>query len=182
MKACFDSSDYILGGRPLACRVAECDRRAGVFGYCKDHVDAHVDAEFAKLVAEGVATEERMSCFSDERQHREYAVLWARSDSRPGLTRPCRDCTPQFRNQQHERGQCAHPETVFIREERRGEGMIGVPLDVERSARWEQALLSQYGPVLDRPAQWLIDEAFFRIDRNRKPVGRPPKYVPWRSC
>lgn len=172
---CFDSSNYILGGKPLSCRVATCQKRAGVFGWCAEHVDIGVETEYLAEVGKGNATLAEPKCFPSHRAYREYAVLWARVDLKSGPVRHCRDCTPSHRDSMTAAGKCASPETVFVRESRAGT-LAGYTLNVRNPSQWEKALLGTYGDVVNRPDQAILDDAFHDIAVNKpRPRGRPPR-------
>lgn len=161
----------------MQCRHVSCHNRAGVFGACSKHERRAIIEEFARAINDGVAQHEPPRCFTFE-QWREYVVasrLAAQTGRGDAPIEPCRDCTKRQRDVMLTRGQCAHPETVFIRESRSGE-VVGVPLlDPRRPRVWEQAVMGVSGQVVGMPSSENIGVAMHAISTSKRGPGRPRK-------
>lgn len=164
---------------PPKCRVAGCNRSAGVFSVCKEHEERELRVFYLKMVRDGQAPHFAPPCFPSEQAFREYAVAFKLSQAsgtgKQFMVDPCRDCTPKYRDAMAAAGRCQHPETVFILSSRFAGDRIGVPLqDEKKAAAWESAIMGLSGPVVGLPSPDVIDQAVTRISAKRK-IGRPKK-------
>jgi len=88
----------------------------------------------------------------------------------------CRDCTPSYRDEQHAAGNCAHPETVFVRPDTSNGGVIGIPNNNKRDPRrWEQAMMGMLGAVVALPSAKAMEDVVSKYDESKRKSGRPKK-------
>lgn len=162
------------------CEAPGCNLQAGVLGFCGKHAAKHINAGFARAVESGHANPEPPKCFSTEADYREYIVLFMASMVGGAKARNqadyCRDCNPKYQSAMAEQGRCAHPETVFVREDKSGGDMVGISKVDFR--RWESALIGQFGSVVKAPASDVVVEVFSQVEvpqGMKRPPGRPKK-------
>lgn len=158
----------------------DCEHPAGFYGYCLGHEPGFVRAEFDRFVTAGVANSVRPKCYESDRKWAEYVVafVWSSAPDRRASVRVehCRDCTPSYRDEQHELGKCEHPETVFVRPDTSNGGVIGIPNNNKKDPRrWEQAMMGMLGAVVALPTSKAMDDVMRKMDALRKKAGRPKK-------
>lgn len=153
-----------------------------MFGVCREHEPDDIRRTFIRAVTRGLAHPKKPACFRSDDEYREYTVaaLLTGHASRGVTTKInyCRDCTPDYKREMLESGQCSHPETVFIREAKTNSGdVIGVPVGGPESTRvWEQAVMGMMGQVVSMPSCEAVGAVLSRLTEDGKPKrGRPPK-------
>lgn len=163
------------------CEAPGCNLQAGVLGFCGKHATQHIDAGFFRAVESGHALPEAPKCFSTEADYREYIVLFMASMVGSGAKARnqadyCRDCNPAYQERMRCQGRCAHPETVFVREDKSGGDMVGISRVDFR--RWESAIIGAFGGVVKAPPSEIVAEVFSQVEAPtelKRPPGRPKK-------
>lgn len=153
-----------------------------MFGVCREHEPDDIRRMFVRAVTKGLAHPNRPACFRSEDEYREYTVaaLLTGHASR-GVTikiNYCRDCTPDYKKEMLECGQCSHPETVFVRDAKTSGGdVVGVAVGSPEATRvWEQAVMGLMGQVVSMPSCEAVGAVLSRLNGDGKPKrGRPPK-------
>lgn len=170
-----------IGTTMRKCEAPGCNLLAGTLGFCGKHAVQHIDAGFDRAVQSGHALQDTPKCFSRTADYREYVVLFMASMVGSGSKARntldyCRDCNPKYQQQMLGTGRCAHPETVFIRDDKTGGDLTGVSsVDLRR---WETSVIGSHGPVVRVPPEEIVNQILEQIGNaeslKRKP-GRPKK-------
>ena len=162
------------------CRVHGCLNASSVYGVCKEHEAEAIRKRFMLAVDHGLCTQEPPPCFGGADDWREYVVAFmlCRSDSERRATpiEFCRDCTPRFKDEMTECGRCSHQETVFIRSDKHGGDVIGVPAGKKSTSAWESAVMGVSGEVVKLPPPEQIDKMLRQIAIDNAPKKRGPKF------
>lgn len=152
-----------------------------MFGVCHIHEPEDIRRTFQRAVAKGLAHPNRPACFPTDAEYHEYTVatLLTGHASRGVKTKInyCRDCTPAYKQEMVECGQCSHPETVFIRDQKASGDVVGVAVGGPENTRaWEQAVMGMMGQVVSMPSCEAVGAVLSRLTEDGKPKrGRPKK-------
>lgn len=174
--------DLLLTISPGRCRHDGCFNSSGMFGVCPDHQTTNIDRYFVKVVARGSAKPKTPACFNSSVQWKEYIVAAAlcrptkksKDDAFSRAIDYCKDCTASFKSEMCGLDRCDHPETVFIRATNNSGDLIGVSIaDPEKTDAWERAVMGMSGPVIQLPAESVINEKLTAISTPKKRGPKP---------
>lgn len=165
---------------PTKCKHVECNRSSGVYGVCPEHEPEAIRRYFMSAVKEGICSYDPPPCFKGDNEWREYVVAAMlcrnKSERQRAPIEYCRDCTPKFKDEMLGCGKCKHPETVFIRSERHGGDIIGVPVGERSTTVWESAVMGMAGEVVKLPSAEVIGDALTKIAKDAEPKKRGPRF------
>ena len=172
--------DKLMKSIARSCAVAGCGSPSGFYGVCLGHEPQFVRDEFQKITGLGLASVERPSCYETHRKWMEYVVafVYSSASNRRDAVRieHCRDCTPEYRDEQTELDRCEHPETVFVMPDTNNGGVVGVPMKNPKDPRrWEQAMMGMLGTVVSLPKSSAMDKAMRLSASQKKKIGRPKR-------
>jgi hypothetical protein len=163
------------------CRVVNCDKTSGVYGVCTQHEAWALRRYFESAVREEICDRDAPPCFRNQQEWVEYVVAFMLcrnlNERQRNRVDFCRDCTPEFKDEQIRLGKCTHAETVFIRPQRSTEDVVGVSFDKKKksNAAWENAMLGVSGEIVRLPDEESMNDRLMILSENSKPQKRGPK-------
>lgn len=164
---------------PSSCRVPGCLNLSGSYGVCREHQDPLVSQSFDAIANEGICSKEAPPCFPTHMEWREYVVASVlcrnQNERRAAPIEFCRDCTPDYKDEQMACGKCTHPETVFIRSQRHHGDIIGVPI-MRTTGTWESAMMGLAGDVVRLPPDEVMHQILTKIQQDAAPKKRGPRF------